>query len=75
MKKFCATTQFDSTKAMTSGFAPPHTLKEGLARTLELASPSSFSLGKAQASLAFRSLVRRFEFVHPREDAIEFVSE
>ena len=51
VKKFCATTQFDSTKAMTSGFVPPYTLAEGLSRTLE------------------------FEFVHPREDAIEFVSE
>lgn len=35
VKKFCATTQFDSTKAMTSGFVPPYTLKEGLSRTLE----------------------------------------
>ena len=35
VKKFCATTQFDSTKAMTSGFVPPYSLKEGLARTLE----------------------------------------
>lgn len=35
VKKFCATTQFDSTKAMNSGFVPPYTLKEGLARTLE----------------------------------------
>ena len=51
VKKFCATTQFDSTKAMSSGFVSPYTLKEGLARTLE------------------------YEFVHPREDAIEFVSE
>ena len=51
VKKFCATTQFDSTKAMTSGFLPPYSLKEGLSRTLE------------------------FEFVHPREDAIEFESE
>ena len=51
IKKFRATTQFDSTKAMSSGFVPPYTLKEGLSRTLE------------------------FEFVHPREDAIEFVSE
>lgn len=51
VKKFCATTQFDSTKAMSSGFVPPYTLKEGLSRTLE------------------------FEFVHPRTDAIEFVSE
>lgn len=35
VKKFCATTQFDSTKAMSSGFVPPYTLKEGLSRTLE----------------------------------------
>ena len=51
VKKFCAVTQFDSTKAMSSGFVPPFTIKEGLARTLE------------------------FEFVHPKPDAIEFVSE
>lgn len=35
VKKFCATTQFDSTKAMSSGFVPPYTLAEGLSRTLE----------------------------------------
>lgn len=35
VKKFCATTQFDSTKAMTCGFKPPYTLAEGLSRTLE----------------------------------------
>ncbi|MBP5505195.1 MAG: NAD-dependent epimerase/dehydratase family protein [Bacteroidales bacterium] len=35
VKKFCAVTQFDSTKAMTSGFVPPFTLQEGLSRTLE----------------------------------------
>lgn len=51
VKKFCATTQFDSSKAMNSGFVPPFTLAEGLSKTLE------------------------FEFVHPRTDAIEFVSE
>lgn len=51
VKKFCATTQFDSSKAMNSGFVPPYTLQEGLSRTLE------------------------FEFVHPKPDAIEFVSE
>jgi GlcNAc-P-P-Und epimerase len=51
VKKFCAVTQFDSTKAMSSGFVPPFTIKDGLARTLE------------------------FEFVHPKPDAIEFVSE
>ena len=51
VKKFCAVTQFDSTKAMSSGFVPPFTLQEGLSRTLE------------------------FEFVHPKPDAIEFISE
>ena len=35
VKKFCAVTQFDSTKAMMSGFVPPYTLQEGLARTIE----------------------------------------
>lgn len=35
VKKFCATTQFDSTKALSSGFKPPYTLSEGLAQTLE----------------------------------------
>ncbi len=51
VKKFCATTEFDATKAQTSGFKPPYSLDEGLARTLE------------------------FEFVHPRTDDIQFVSE
>jgi len=35
VKKFCATTQFDATKVMVSGFKAPYTLGEGLARTLE----------------------------------------
>lgn len=35
VKKFCAVTQFDSSKAMGSGFVPPYTLQEGLSRTLE----------------------------------------
>ena len=35
VKKFCATTQFDSTKAMSSGFIPPYSLQDGLSRTLE----------------------------------------
>ncbi|MCQ2335717.1 MAG: NAD-dependent epimerase/dehydratase family protein [Paludibacteraceae bacterium] len=35
VKKFCAVTQFDSSKAMASGYKPPFTLKEGLARTLK----------------------------------------
>jgi len=35
VKKFCAVTQYDSTKAMASGFVPPYTLEEGLKRMLE----------------------------------------
>lgn len=35
VKKFCATTEFDSSKMLSSGFVPPYTLAEGLARTLE----------------------------------------
>lgn len=35
VKKFCATTEFDATKAHSSGFKAPYTLGEGLARTLE----------------------------------------
>lgn len=35
VKKFCATTQFDATKALKTGFKAPYTLGEGLARTLE----------------------------------------
>lgn len=34
VKKFCATTQFDATKAMKD-FKPPYTLGEGLSRTLK----------------------------------------
>ena len=34
VKKFCATTEFDATKAHSSGFVAPYTLGEGLARTL-----------------------------------------
>ena len=51
VRKFCATTEFDATKAHGCGFKAPFTLDEGLARTLE------------------------FEFVHPRTDDIQFVSE
>ncbi len=35
VKKICATTEFDATKAHSIGFIPPFTLQEGLARTLE----------------------------------------
>lgn len=34
VKKFCATTQFDSSKAMASGYTPVYSLGDGLARTL-----------------------------------------
>lgn len=34
VRKFCATTQFDSRKALESGFHAPYTLEEGLERTL-----------------------------------------
>jgi nucleoside-diphosphate-sugar epimerase len=34
VKKFCATTQFDASKAHSSGFKAPYTLTEGLHRTL-----------------------------------------
>ncbi len=42
VRKFCATTQFDATRARTTGgFRPPYTLEEGLERTLryEFVSP------------------------------------
>ncbi|WP_321480796.1 NAD-dependent epimerase/dehydratase family protein [uncultured Bacteroides sp.] len=35
VKKFCAVTQFDSSKAMSSGFQPVYILEEGLRRTLQ----------------------------------------
>lgn len=34
IKKFCATTEFDATKAHSSGFKAPYSLGDGLARTL-----------------------------------------
>ncbi len=34
IRKFCATTQFDATKAHNSGFVAPYKLSEGLDRTL-----------------------------------------
>lgn len=34
VRKFCAVTQFDSKKAMTTGFVPPYSIEEGLKRTL-----------------------------------------
>lgn len=35
VKKFCATTEFDSSKMLNSGFKAPYSLAEGLIRTLE----------------------------------------
>lgn len=35
VKKFCATTEYDASKAMATGFNAPYTLSEGLSRTLE----------------------------------------
>ena len=35
VKKFCATTQYDSSRVFSIGFQAPFSLKEGLARTLE----------------------------------------
>ncbi len=34
IKKFCATTQFDATKAYKNGFEAPYTIEEGLERML-----------------------------------------
>jgi nucleoside-diphosphate-sugar epimerase len=35
VKKFCATTQFDSGKVHSTGFVPPYTLSQGLDRTIK----------------------------------------
>lgn len=34
VKKFCAVTQYDSAKAMSTGFVPPYTIEEGLSNML-----------------------------------------
>ena len=39
VKKFCATTEFDASKALATGFKALYTLGEGLARTLEFVLP------------------------------------
>jgi len=36
VKKFCAVTQFDSLKAMSTGFVPPYSMEDGLRRTLKV---------------------------------------
>lgn len=35
VRKFCATTQYDASRMLASGFKAPYTLEEGLSRTLE----------------------------------------
>ena len=50
VEKFCATTMFDSSKMAMSGFTPPYTLSEGLARTLEFE-----FLHPAQDDIVFKS--------------------
>lgn len=35
VKKFCAVTKYDSTKALSSGFVPPFSIEEGLQRMLK----------------------------------------
>jgi hypothetical protein len=35
VKKFCVTTQFDATKAHSSGFIPPYFLSQGIDRTIQ----------------------------------------
>ena len=50
VKKFCATTQFDSELAHKSGFQPPFTLNEGLERTLQFE-----FIAKKQDSITFES--------------------
>lgn len=42
VKKFCATTQYDSSKMLASGFVPPYTLNQGLDLTL------NFEFGKSK---------------------------
>lgn len=46
VEKFCATTQFDATKAHTCGFKAPYTLLEGLSKTLsyEFATPPASTI-------------------------------
>lgn len=34
VKKFCASTEINSTAALSSGFVPPYTLAEGMRRTI-----------------------------------------
>lgn len=48
VKKFCATTEFDSHKAMSGGFHPVFTLEEGLSRTLRYEFPER-CIGKHKA--------------------------
>lgn len=50
VRKFCATTQYDSFKMLSSGFVPPYSLNEGLDRTL------NFEFGKGKTDeVTFKS--------------------
>ncbi|HFK5599118.1 TPA: UDP-N-acetylglucosamine 4-epimerase, partial [Elizabethkingia anophelis] len=36
VRKFCAVTQYDSTKVVSSGFVPPYTIEKGLENMLKV---------------------------------------
>lgn len=50
VKKFCATTQFDASKASQTSFIAPYSLQEGLAKTLEFE-----FIHDASAGITFRT--------------------
>ena len=50
IRKFCATTQFDSTQIKESGFKAPYTLTKGLERTLQYE-----FISKQQDSITFET--------------------
>jgi len=50
VKKFCATTQFDSTLVTESGFKAPYTLSEGLEKTIQFE-----FISKQQDSITFET--------------------
>ncbi len=50
VRKFCATTQFDSRRVLESEFKAPFTLKEGLGRTLDFE-----FISKQQDSITFET--------------------
>jgi GlcNAc-P-P-Und epimerase len=44
VQKFCETTQFRADRVRESGFEPPYSLKDALARTIQFEFPGSFSI-------------------------------